>query len=62
MASDPPQRVKNCPICGLAMLASKSQEDAETYDIFRCLTCQSVVSLTPAPRTLRATSGAPDQE
>ena len=34
-----------CPVCGVAMLADKTRDDSETFDVFRCLHCDSTISL-----------------
>jgi hypothetical protein len=47
-AHRPPLKV--CPICRLAMVASKTTPDAASYDTFTCLDCKTVISLSPAPR------------
>jgi transposase-like protein len=39
----PPPRLKHCPICGLAMLASRSEGSREA-DRFECLTCDLVIN------------------
>jgi hypothetical protein len=36
--------IKACPVCRLAMLASKSNKDAPHYDTFKCLNCGCVIS------------------
>ena len=39
--------IRNCPICGVAMVASKSSQDSPDFDIFDCLRCEAVISLAP---------------
>lgn len=42
--------VRHCPLCGIAMQASKTREDLTHYDTFRCLTCHTtIVEAAPAP-------------
>jgi hypothetical protein len=36
-------------ICGVAMLASKSEQGSVDFDKFNCLNCKAVISLAPAP-------------
>jgi transposase-like protein len=43
-----PQSIKHCPVCGVAMLASKSNPDSRDFDTFTCLKCEAVINLTPA--------------
>jgi ssDNA-binding Zn-finger/Zn-ribbon topoisomerase 1 len=45
MAPKPPIRI--CPVCGVAMLARKSREDGDRYDIFSCLGCGAEIVETP---------------
>jgi hypothetical protein len=40
----PRSPIRHCPICGIAMLASKSRDDLANFDRFECLTCHTVVS------------------
>jgi hypothetical protein len=44
-----PQSIRHCPVCGVAMLASKSSEDRPDFDTFNCLRCRAVISLAPVP-------------
>jgi len=42
--------IRPCPVCGIAMQASKSQEELTDFDTFRCLNCQSTIQVTkPQP-------------
>jgi len=43
-----PETPKRCPLCGLAMLASRSRPDSNRFDIFQCLHCETVVDLSGA--------------
>jgi hypothetical protein len=45
--SRPP--IRHCPVCGVAMLASKSRDDMANFDRFECLTCHTVVSQAKPP-------------
>jgi hypothetical protein len=40
--------VRRCPICGIAMLGSKSREDSAKFDTYRCLTCDTTIRESPA--------------
>jgi hypothetical protein len=35
--------IRHCPLCGVAMQASKSREDLTKFDTFQCLTCHTTV-------------------
>lgn len=35
--------IRHCPLCGVAMQASKSREDLKNFDTFRCLTCHTTI-------------------
>ena len=35
------------PICGVAMLASKSNPDSADFDTFDCLSCKTKISVMP---------------
>ena len=35
--------IRHCPICGIAMQASKSQENLANFDKFECLSCHTVI-------------------
>jgi hypothetical protein len=35
--------IRHCPLCGIAMQASKSREVLEHFDTFRCLTCHTTI-------------------
>jgi len=41
-----PETPKQCPLCGLAMLASRSQPDSDRFDLFQCLRCETVIDLS----------------
>jgi hypothetical protein len=43
LTTSPRPRIRPCPVCGIAMQASKSREDLPDFDIFECLSCQTVI-------------------
>jgi len=44
--------IRHCPICGIAMQASKSQENLTYFDKFECLSCRTVINESkPRPST-----------
>jgi hypothetical protein len=55
--SRPP--LKSCPLCGLAMQASRSDLARAGYDTFSCLRCDLVMTYQAKPR---GTSEPPDKE
>jgi len=50
MPVPPRPLVRHCPLCGIAMLGSKSDETNAQFDTFSCLNCQTVITLAPPPR------------
>lgn len=44
----PPILPRPCPLCGIAMQASKSREDLLKFDVFQCLTCHTTIRETIA--------------
>jgi predicted RNA-binding Zn-ribbon protein involved in translation (DUF1610 family) len=52
MSSDAgePLYLENCPVCGKAMILSKSQEEVVEFDTFTCPRCEIVVRLAPPSR------------
>ena len=45
-----PKPLRHCPVCGLAMVASKAQEGGREVDVFQCLRCGGVIAVAaPAP-------------
>jgi hypothetical protein len=40
-----PQR---CPVCGVAMIASRSKPEQPHYDLFRCLQCHTEIDMSGA--------------
>jgi len=43
MTRPSPPPIRHCPLCGVAMQASKSQKDGAEFDTFRCLTCDTTI-------------------
>jgi hypothetical protein len=50
MSSSPRPPIKHCPLCGVAMVGSRSTEGVGQFDTFSCLKCDTVITLTPPPR------------
>jgi len=46
----PGGRIQHCPLCGLAMLGSRSNEDNPHFDTFACLKCGTTMSFAPPPK------------
>jgi Zn-finger nucleic acid-binding protein len=44
MPEKPRPPLKNCPVCGITMLAGKSDESVTEFDTFTCPNCRMVVS------------------
>jgi hypothetical protein len=44
MPEQPRPPLKNCPVCGVTMLAGKSDESLPHFDTFTCPNCRMVVS------------------
>lgn len=44
MSSRQRPTLRHCPVCGIAMQASKSQENLTHFDKFECLSCRTVIS------------------
>jgi hypothetical protein len=40
-------KIRPCPICGVAMQASKSRDDLAAFDVFHCQTCETTITETP---------------
>jgi hypothetical protein len=36
--------IRHCPLCGIAMQASKSRENLAYFDKFECLSCHTVIT------------------
>jgi hypothetical protein len=43
LIASPRPRIRPCPVCGIAMQASKSRDDLADFDTFQCLSCQTVI-------------------
>lgn len=43
MASRPRSSIRHCPICGIAMQATKSRENLSDFDTFSCLSCDTMI-------------------
>jgi len=50
MTASRPPSIRHCPLCGIAMQASKSRENSAEFEIFRCLTCQTTISEKTRPQ------------
>ena len=49
MSLRPRPLIRPCPVCGIAMQARKSQENLTRFDIFECLSCDTVIRETRPP-------------
>jgi rubredoxin len=52
LTSQPRPSIRHCPVCGIAMQASKSREDLAHFDTFECLSCRTLIRESkprPAP-------------
>jgi hypothetical protein len=45
-----PRRIQHCPLCGLAMLGSRANENNPDFDTFACLKCGTTMSFTSPPK------------
>ena len=43
MASRPRSSIRPCPVCGIAMQATKSRENLSDFDTFSCLSCDTTI-------------------
>jgi hypothetical protein len=43
LTKSPRPRIRHCPVCGIAMQASKSREELADFDTFECLSCRTVI-------------------
>jgi len=50
MTASRPPPIRHCPLCGVAMQASKSRENLAEFDTFHCQTCQTTISEKPRPQ------------
>jgi hypothetical protein len=48
--------IRHCPLCGIAMQASKSRDDLTHFDTFKCLSCDTAIVETQARRPPRPRS------
>ena len=55
MSSRPRPQIRHCPICGIAMQASKSQESLTYFDKFECLSCRTVITESKPSQPLGGT-------
>jgi len=42
--------IQHCPLCGVAMLGSRSSEGTPDFDTFACLKCGTTMSFAPPPK------------
>ena len=49
MTPQPRHRIQHCPLCGVAMLGSKSSKESQQFDTFACLRCETTVTFAPPP-------------
>jgi hypothetical protein len=49
MLSRSHSQIRHCPVCGIAMQASKSRDDLRNFDIFSCLSCDTTVEVKRRP-------------
>jgi transcription elongation factor Elf1 len=55
--------IRHCPVCGLAMQASKSRDDLAQPDTFSCLSCGSqIVAQATRPAAGQVGGAAPRKE
>jgi hypothetical protein len=57
-----PPAPKPCPTCGIAMVASKSDERRADNDVFTCLNCDFVLTLSAPPKRNRGATPAEIEE
>jgi hypothetical protein len=46
----PAEPIRLCPICRIAMVASKSRDGGKSWDVFTCLKCDAAVELPEPPK------------
>jgi len=51
MPAHPRPPIQHCPLCGIAMLSSKSDEENAQFDTFSCLNCKTTITLAPPPKS-----------
>jgi hypothetical protein len=49
-----PAAIRHCPLCGVAMQASKSRESLQHFDTFQCLTCDTTIVETASAAATRS--------
>jgi hypothetical protein len=49
MVSKSPPPIRQCPLCGVSMLGSKSNENSPGFDTYSCLKCETVIICGPPP-------------
>jgi len=54
MQGGPRPQIRHCPLCGVAMQASKSDDALRHFDTFHCLTCQTTIRVEPPAQSGRA--------
>jgi len=50
MPRNPRLPIRHCPLCGIAMQASKSDASLGYYDRFECLACNTTIELPQRSR------------
>ena len=43
MATPRRPSLRHCPVCGIAMQATKSRENLSDFDTFNCLSCDTMI-------------------
>src|SRR5260370_342927 len=51
MPAHPRPPIRHCPLCGIAMVSSKSDEQSAGLDTFSCLSCKTTITLAPPPQS-----------
>jgi hypothetical protein len=49
-----PAAIRHCPLCGVAMQASKSREGLQHFDTFQCQTCDTTIVETASTGSTRS--------
>jgi hypothetical protein len=50
MSQQPRLSIHHCPVCKVAMLGGKLDEEGRQLDTFTCLQCETVVTTIPSPK------------
>ncbi len=58
MEFPPRPSLRNCPVCRLAMVASKSSADRPHVDTFTCLDCGMIITTAEPKHRPRGQEGA----